>query len=144
MRLSDLSIKNPVMAWMIMGFLMIFGAISFSRIGISQFPDVDMPTVNVSVNLAGASPEVIESNIVEPLEDSLMSLEGLTNISSSSRSGSANITIEFEIDRNIDSALQEVQTRVSAAQRRLPKDIDPPIISKKNHDDQPIMWLGVN
>lgn len=143
MRLSDLSIKNPVMAWMIMGFLLIFGAISFSRIGISQFPDVDMPTVNVSVNLAGASPEVIESNIVEPLEDSLMSLEGLSNISSSSRSGTANITVEFDIDRNIDAALQEVQTRVSSAQRKLPKDIDPPIISKSNPDDQPIMWLAV-
>lgn len=131
------------MAWMIMAFLIVFGAISFGRIGISQYPDVDMPTVNVSISLAGASPEVMEMNVVEPLEDSLMSLEGIEGISSSSKSGSANITVEFNIDRNIDAALQEVQTRVSAAQRKLPKDIDPPIISKMNPDDQPIMWLAV-
>jgi HAE1 family hydrophobic/amphiphilic exporter-1 len=117
-----------------MAFLIVFGAISFGRIGISQYPDVDMPTVNVSISLAGASPEVMEMNVIEPLEDSLMSLEGIEGISSSSKSGSANITVEFNIDRNIDAALQEVQTRVSAAQRKLPKDIDPPIISSTPAD----------
>jgi len=143
MRLSDLSIKNPVMAWMIMFFLMAFGAISFSRLGISQFPDVDFPSVNVSISLSGASPEVIESTVVEPVEDVLTTLEGIKGISSSSRSGVGNISIEFDLDRSIDAALQEVQTKVSQAQRRLPKDIDPPIITKSNPDDQPIMWLAV-
>ncbi len=143
MRLSDLSIKNPVMAWMIMASLMIFGAISFSRLGISQFPDVDFPSVNVSIGLAGASPDVIEANVVEPVEDVLTTLEGIKGISSSSRSGVGNISIEFDLDRSIDAALQEVQTKVSQAQRRLPKDIDPPIITKSNPDDQPIMWLAV-
>ena len=143
MRLSDVSIKNPVMAWMIMIFLMVFGAISFSRLGISQLPDVDFPTVNVSISLAGASPEVIETSVVEPVEDVLTSVEGLKSLDSSSRSGRANISIEFELERNIDAALQEVQTKVAQAQRRLPKDIDPPVISKSNPDDQPILWLGV-
>ncbi len=143
MRISDLSIKNPVMAWMIMLFFMVFGAICFSKLGISQFPDVDFPTVNVSVSLSGASPEIIETNVVEPLEDVLTTVEGLKKIDSSSRSGRANVTIEFDLDRNIDAALQEVQTKVSQAQRRLPKDIDPPVISKSNPDDQPILWLGV-
>lgn len=143
MRLSDLSIKNPVMAWMIMLSLMVFGAISFSRLGISQFPDVDFPSVNVSIALAGASPEVIEANVVEPVEDVLTTLEGIKGLSSSSRSGVGNVSIEFDLERNIDSALQEVQTKVSQAQRRLPKDIDPPIITKSNPDDQPIIWLAV-
>ena len=143
MRLSDVSIKNPVMAWMIMIFLMVFGAISFSRLGISQLPDVDFPTVNVSISLPGASPEVIESSIVEPVEDVLTSLEGLKSLDSSSRSGRASVSIEFDLDRNIDAALQEVQTKIAQAQRRLPKDIDPPVISKSNPDDQPILWLGV-
>ncbi len=143
MRLSDVSIKNPVMAWMIMLFLMVFGAICFSKLGISQFPDVDFPTVNVSVTLAGASPEIIETNVVEPLEDILTTVEGLKSMDSTSRSGRGNIGIDFDLDRNIDAALQEVQTKVSQAQRRLPKDIDPPVISKSNPDDQPILWLGV-
>ena len=110
MRLSDISIKNPVMAWMIMLFLMVFGAISFSRLGISQFPDVDFPSVNILVSLEGASPEVIETNVVEPIEDLLTTLEGIKGISSSSRSGNGNISIEFDLDRNIDAAVQEVQT----------------------------------
>lgn len=143
MRISDISIKNPVMAWMIMAFLMVFGGICFSRLGISQFPDVDFPSVNVSIALSGASPEVIESNVVEPVEDVLTTLEGIKGLSSSSRSGVANISVEFDLDRNIDSALQEVQTKVSQAQRRLPKDADPAIITKSNPDDQPIIWLAV-
>lgn len=143
MRISDISIKNPVMAWMIMAFLMVFGAISFSRLGISQFPDVDFPSVNVSIALSGASPEVIETNVVEPVEDVLTTLEGIKGLSSSSRSGVGNISVEFDLDRNIDAALQEVQTKVSQAQRRLPKDADPAIITKSNPDDQPIIWLAV-
>lgn len=143
MRISDISIKNPVMAWMIMAFLMVFGAISFSRLGISQFPDVDFPSVNVSISLLGASPEVIESNVVEPVEDVLTTLEGIKGLTSSSRSGVANISVEFALDRSIDAALQEVQTKVSLAQRRLPKDAEPPIITKSNPDDQPIIWLAV-
>ena len=143
MRISDISIKNPVMAWMIMAFLMVFGAISFSRLGISQFPDVDFPSVNVSIALSGASPEVIESNIVEPVEDVLTTLEGIKGLSSSSRSGVGNISVEFNLDRSIDAALQEVQTKVSQAQRRLPKDAEAPIITKSNPDDQPIIWLAV-
>jgi len=131
------------MAWMIMLFLMVFGAVSFSRMGISQLPDVDFPTVNISISLAGASPEIIETSVVEPVEDVLTSLEGLKSVTSSSRSGRGSISVEFELERNIDAAVQEVQTRISQAQRRLPKDIDPPVISKSNPDDQPIMWLGV-
>lgn len=131
------------MAWMIMAFLMVFGAISFSRLGISRFPDVDFPSVNVSIALPGASPEVIEANVVEPVEDVLTTLEGIKGLSSSSRSGVGNISIEFEIDRNIDAALQEVQTKVFQAQRRLPKDAETPIITKSNPEDQPIIWLAV-
>src|SRR5215469_13671750 len=112
MRLSDLSIKNPVFAWMLMFGLMIFGLISFSRMGLSQLPDVDFPTVNVSVTMDGAAPEVMETQVVDPIESALMAVEGVQNITSSSKSGSANITVEFDLDRNIDVALQDVQARV--------------------------------
>jgi multidrug efflux pump len=143
MRLSDVSIKNPVMAWMIMAALIVFGAISFSRLGVSQLPDADFPVLNVSFGLEGASPEVMESTVVDPVEDALMTVEGVRNLSSSSKSGSANITVEFELGRDIDVALQEVQTKVAQAQRRLPKEVDPPVISKSNPDDQPILWLAL-
>lgn len=143
MRLSDISIKNPVMAWMIMLSLITFGIISFRQMGISQYPDIDFPMVNVSVTLQGASPEVIEQNVVRPMEDILTSLEGVKGIYSSSRTGRGNITIEFELERSIDAAIQEVSTRIGQVQRRLPKDIEPPIISKQNPEDQPIIWIAV-
>lgn len=143
MRLSDISIKNPVMAWMIMLAILVFGVISFNRMGISQYPDIDYPTINVSVSLLGASPEVMEQNVITPIEDALTSLEGVSGIYSTSRSGSANVSIEFELERNIDAAIQEVSTRVGQIQRRLPKDIDPPVISKMNPEDSAIVWISV-
>ncbi|MEK2644572.1 efflux RND transporter permease subunit [Bdellovibrio sp. BCCA] len=143
MKLSDISIKNPVFAWMLMFGLMIFGLISFSRMGVSQMPDVDFPTVNVSVTLQGAAPEVMETQVVDPIESSLMSVEGIQSIKSSSKTGSATITVEFDLDRNIDVALQDVQAKVAAAQRLLPDDVDAPTLSKTNPDDQPIIWLAL-
>jgi hydrophobe/amphiphile efflux-1 (HAE1) family protein len=143
MRLSDVSIRNPVFAWMLMAAFIIFGAISFSRLGVSQMPDVDFPVLTVSISLSGAAPEVMETTVVDPLEDALMAVEGIRSVSSSSKSGSATVTIEFELGRNIDVALQDVQARVAQAQRRLPKNVDPPSISKTNPEDQPIMWLAL-
>lgn len=143
MRLSDISIRNPVFAWMLMGALIIFGAISFSRLGVSQLPDVDFPVLSVSISLPGAAPEVMETTVVDPLEDALMAVEGLRSLSSSSKTGSASLTLEFELERNIDLALQDVQARVAQAQRRLPKNVEAPSISKTNPEDQPIMWLAL-
>ncbi len=143
MTISDVSIRNPVFAWMLMAALIVFGAIGFSRLGVSQLPDVDFPTVTVSVGLEGAAPEVIETTVVDPIESALMQVEGIKNISSSSKQGSANITAEFELEKNIDVAVQEIQTKIAQAQRLLPKEIDPPVITKTNPDDQPIIWLAL-
>ncbi|MBI3306340.1 MAG: efflux RND transporter permease subunit, partial [Candidatus Omnitrophica bacterium] len=92
----------------------------------------------------GAAPEVMETDVVDVIEDSVMGVQGIRDISSSSRQGSAEITIEFELERDIDIALQEVQSKLSEVQRRLPNEIDPPIIQKSNPEDQPIMWLSVS
>jgi HAE1 family hydrophobic/amphiphilic exporter-1 len=143
MKISDLSIKNPVFAWMLMFGLMIFGLISFSRMGVSQLPDVDFPTVTVNVTLVGAAPEVMETQVVDPIESALMGVEGVRSISSNSKTGSATVTVEFSLDRSIDLALQDVQAKVASAQKLLPKEIDPPTISKTNPDDQPILWLAL-
>jgi multidrug efflux pump len=142
-RISDVSIRNPVFAWMLMSAMMIFGAISFSRMGVSQLPDVDFPVVSISINLEGAAPEIMETNVVDPIEDGMMSLQGVRTVSSSSKQGSASVTVEFELEKNIDIAVNEIQTKLAQIQRRLPKEIDPPSVSKTNPDDQPIMWLAV-
>lgn len=120
-----------------------FGLISFSRMGLSQLPDVDFPTVTVSLSLAGAAPEVMETQVVDVVESALMTVEGVQRITSTSKSGSATVTVEFDLDRNIDIALQDVQAKVAAAQRKLPDELDPPTISKTNPEDQPILWLAL-
>ncbi|MDC0707696.1 efflux RND transporter permease subunit [Stigmatella sp. ncwal1] len=143
MNITEVCIRKPVLAWMLMAATIVFGLVAAQRIGISQFPDVDFPTINVSVTWEGASPEAVESDLIEPLEEAVMQVEGVKSITSTARQGSASITVELDLSRNVDLALQDVQTKVSQAQRRMPEDVDPPVTSKTNPEDQPIMWLGV-
>lgn len=143
MNISATSIRNPVFAWMLMIAMMLFGWLAFREMGVSQLPDVDIPVINISLTWEGASPAVVESDVVDIIESAVMSVEGVETMTSSVRRGGANITVEFGLDRNIDNALNDVQSRVSQAQRRLPDDVDPPTVSKSNPDDQPIMWLAV-
>ncbi len=141
MNLTEVCVRKPVLAWMLMTATVVFGLVAGSRIGISQFPDVDFPTINVSATWEGAAPEVMENEVIETLEEALVQVEGVKAITSSSRQGSGNITLEIELSRNVDLALQDVQAVVSQAARRLPRDMDPPIISKSNPEDQPIMMV---
>ncbi len=141
MTLSDLSIKRPVFAWMLMAALMIFGFISMRDMGVSKLPDVDFPTISIRLNWEGAAPEVMETDVVDIVEEAVTSVQGIRDINSSARQGSATVTLELELDRDIDVAVQEVQTKLSQAQRQLPDDLDPPIVSKSNPEDQPIIWI---
>src|SRR3989338_4788996 len=141
MTLSDLAIKRPVFAWMLMLGLMAFGVLSFTRLGSGRLPDVDFPVANVRVTWEGAAPEVMESDVVDVIEEALTAVQGIRDISSTVRQGQANITVELELERDIDVAVQEIQTKLAQAQQRLPDDIDPPIVSKTNPEDQPIMWI---
>ncbi|MFY1824568.1 efflux RND transporter permease subunit [Myxococcus fulvus] len=144
MNLTEACIKKPVLAWMIMAATIVFGLVAAQRIGISQFPDVDFPTINISVTWEGANPEAVETDVIEPIEEAVTQVEGVTSITSSARQGGANITVELDLSRNVDMALQEVQTKISQAQRQLPEDIDPPIVTKTNPEDQPIIQVGVS
>lgn len=144
MSLSDVSIKNPVFAWMLMFALIFFGFISYSMMGVSQLPDVDSPVISVRLSWEGAAPEVMETDVVDVVEDAVMSVQGIKDVSSQVHQGSADITIEFELERNIDAAMQDVKAKLDQAQRLLPKDIDPPVINKTNPDDQPIVWITVS
>src|SRR5687767_1835413 len=143
MKITEVCIDKPVFAWMIMLATVLFGAVAATRIGISQFPDVDFPNINVQVTWEGAAPEAIEADVVEIIEESLAQVEGITSIASTSRQGNGQITVELGLERNVDVALADVQTRVAQAARRLPRDIDPPVVSKTNPEDQPIMWIGL-
>lgn len=140
--ISDISIRRPVFAWMLMAGLIIFGYISFKNLGISQMPDVDFPVLSVQTTWEGAAPSVIEAEIVDRLEQAVIAIEGLREISSTIRQGQSTMTLEFELNRDVDGALQEVQSAISRV--RLPKDVDPPTIAKSNPDDQPIIWLGIS
>ena len=112
MSLPEISIKNPVFAWMLMFGLMIFGLLSFKGMGVGQMPDVDFPVLNISVTWEGAAPEVIESDVVDIIEDAVMGIQGIREVSSSSLQGRTEITLEFELERDIDVALQEVQSKL--------------------------------
>lgn len=140
MTLSDISIKNHVFAWMLMIGLIVFGAIGFSFMGISQMPDVDFPVLTVSVSWSGADPETMETSVADVIEDAVMSVADIRSVSSVSAEGRTTVSIEFELSRDVDAALQEIQSKVSQAQRSLPSTIDPPVVSKSNPEDQPIMY----
>jgi HAE1 family hydrophobic/amphiphilic exporter-1 len=144
MTLSDLSIRNPVFAWMLMFGLMIFGWVGFSRMGVSSMPDVDFPVVNIALAWEGASPEIMEAEVVDAIEDAVTTVQGVRDISSTARQGAAAVTVEFDLDRDIDVALQEIQSKLAQAQQRLPREMDPPVVTKTNPEDQPILWLGLS
>lgn len=144
MNITEVCVRKPVFAWMLMAGTILFGIVALTRIGISQFPDVDFPTITVNVTWEGAAPEVIEHDVVEIIEEAVAQVEGIKSINSTSRQGSANVTIELDLSRDVDVALQDVQTKVAQAARRLPTDIDPPTVSKSNPEDNPIMWIGLS
>lgn len=143
MNITDVSIKNPVFAWMLMASTMLFGIVAITRVGISQYPDVDYPNISVSVSWPGASPSAVEREIVEPLEQSIAQVEGVKSMSSKASAGNGRITVVFDMSRNVDLALQDVQARVGSATRSLPKDVPPASVSKSNPDDQAILTIGV-
>jgi hydrophobe/amphiphile efflux-1 (HAE1) family protein len=141
MNLIDLSIKRPVFAWVLMFALIVFGAISLNKMGISQLPDVDFPIISISVSYEGAAPEVVESELIDPIEERLLAIEGIKDMRSSASQGSGRVTLEFDINRNVDVALQEVQTALG--QLRLPTGIDPPVIRKQNPEEDPIVIISI-
>jgi HAE1 family hydrophobic/amphiphilic exporter-1 len=142
MTLSDLSIRRPVFAWMIMFGLIVFGAISVSRMGISQMPDIDFPILEIRTAWEGAAPEIMEAELVDKIEQLVISVDGLKEIRSSIRQGSATVSLEFELSRDIDAALQEVQGAL--AELRLPLNVNPPIIQKNTTEGEPVMRLGIS
>ncbi|MFO1524043.1 MAG: efflux RND transporter permease subunit [Kiritimatiellia bacterium] len=142
MILSDISVRRPVFAWMLMSGLIVFGAISFNRLGVSQMPDVDFPVLEVRATWEGAAPEILEAELVDKIEQAVISVEGLKEVRSTIRQGQASVELEFDLSRDLDAALQEVQAQLS--QVRLPLNVEPPVIRKNSTESEPILRIGLS
>lgn len=144
MSLSTLSIKRPVLTIVLNLMLILFGIIGYTFLGVREFPSIDPAQISVQTNYSGANADIIESQITEPLEKAVNSIDGIRNISSSSSQGRSSITIEFDLDKNLEEAANDVRDKVSQAVRSLPQDIDaPPVVSKADADSDPIITMTV-
>ncbi len=144
MFLSRISIKRPIMATMLSLSLVLFGVISLSRLPVRELPDIDPPIVSVSTVYPGANAQVVETEVTERLEEAINNIEGIRTLTSESREQSSNITIEFELSRDIDLAAQDVRDRVSRVRGALPTDILEPVVAKQDADAQAVIWIAMN
>src|SRR6266542_4226237 len=131
MSIPELFIRRPVMTTLVMSGILLFGVISFRLLPVSALPNVDYPTIQVSASLPGANPSTMASSVATPLEKQFSTIAGVDNMTSTSSLGSAQITIQFSLDRNIDAAAQDVQSAISKAQRQLPPGMPSPPTSQK-------------
>ena len=145
MNISEPFIRRPVMTILIMAALLIFGAFGYSALPISELPNVDFPTIRVSASLPGADPETMAAAVATPLESQFSIIDGVSSMSSSSTQGSTTITIQFNLDRSIDGASQDVQSAIAAAARQLPPEMPtPPTLRKVNPADSPILYIAMH
>ncbi len=143
MSLSSLSIQRPVLATVMSIIIVLFGIIAMNFLGVREYPSVDPPIISISTSYVGANADIIESQITEPIEESVNGIAGIRSITSTSREGRSNISIEFDLSVNIEDAANDVRDKVSQAIGRLPQDVDPPVVSKADADDFPIIFLSV-
>ncbi|GAB3574542.1 efflux RND transporter permease subunit [Spirosoma luteolum] len=144
MSLPELSLNRPVFAMVMSIVIVLFGIIGFSFLGVREYPAIDPPVITVRTNYTGANPDIIESQITEPIEKSLNSIEGIRTISSNSALGASTITVEFNLDADLERAANDVRDKVAQAQRQLPQDIDaPPVVTKADANSDPIIFMTV-
>lgn len=143
MILTDLSVKRPVFASVISMLLIAFGLVSFDKLPLREYPNIDPPIVSVQTNYRGASAAVVESRITQLVEDRISGVEGIRNINSSSSDGRSSVTLEFDVGRDIEAAANDVRDRISGLLNNLPEEADPPEVQKANGGDEVIMWLNL-
>ena len=143
MTLSELSINRPVLSTVFMLVILLFGIIGYTSLPVREYPSVDNPIITVSVSYPGANADVIEKQITEPLEQNINGIPGIRSLISSSSQGRSRITVEFELSVDMETAANDVRDKVSVAQRYLPRDVDPPTVSKADADAEPIMQITV-
>ena len=143
MNISELSIKRPVLATVLTLVILLFGFIGYSYLGVREYPSVDKPIISVSCSYPGANADVIENQITEPLEQNINGIPGIRSLSSVSQQGQSRITVEFELSVDLETAANDVRDKVSRAQRYLPRDCDPPTVSKADADAMPILMVAL-
>jgi hydrophobic/amphiphilic exporter-1 (mainly G- bacteria), HAE1 family len=144
MSFSELFIRRPVMTTIVMGAILIFGAMAYKLLPVSDLPNVDFPTISVSAALPGANPDTMASSVATPLEKEFSTIAGIDSMTSSSSLGNTQVTLQFALDRNIDAAAQDVQAAIARASRQLPQDMPyPPTYQKVNPADQPILFIAL-
>lgn len=144
MKISELSIRRPVLAIVMNIILVLIGVVSYDRLSVREYPNTDVPVVTVTTKYPGASAEIMESQVARPLEDALSGIEGIDYIKSISRSESSQISVQFKLDRQADAAASDVRDRVGRARGQLPEEIEEPVIAKTEADANPIIWLSLN
>src|SRR3954466_11526447 len=144
MNISELSLRRPVLATVLNIIIVLFGIIGFTYLGIRDYPAIDPPNINVRTSYSGANPDIIESQITEPLEKAINGVPGIKNITSSSSQGSSSINVEFELGIDLETAANDVRDKVSQASRSLPTDLEaPPVVSKADASSDPILSMTV-
>ena len=144
MKLSDISIRRPVLASMMSAGLVLFGVIGYTRLSVRELPDIDPPIISVTTVLPGANAQVVETAVTDVLEEELSTIQGIRTLSSGSAEQTSNITLEFTLDRPVDVAAQDVRDKVSRVRGRLPVDVLEPVIEKQSADAQPFFWLALS
>jgi multidrug efflux pump len=139
--LSDLSIERPVLTWMMTLALIVFGVLGYERLGMDQFPSMDLPVLSVIATLEGADPEGMEEDVTDVLEEQLNTVAGVRGIQSTTFTGATQIRVEFELGTDLDVAIQKVRDKIESVRRDLPKEMDPPVVSDFDFNDQPILWI---
>ncbi len=140
----DLFIRRPILTWMLILSLVVFGLLGYTRLGVDQFPKMEYPVVTVSAQLEGASPEVMEEDVTDVLEEYLNAIAGVRSLRSTTTQGGATVVVEFELDRDVEIAAQDVRDKVARARYQLPRDLDPPVVDKVNPADHPILWVPLH
>ena len=143
MNISEISIRRPVLATVMTVIILLFGLIGYNYLGVREYPSVDNPIISVSCSYPGANADVIENQITEPLEQNINGIPGIRSLSSVSSQGSSRITVEFELSVDLETAANDVRDKVSRAQRYLPRDCDPPTVSKADADASPILMVAI-
>jgi multidrug efflux pump len=143
-KISELCIDRPVLASVMSLVIVLFGGIALSQISNRELPDVDEPIVSVTTVYPGAAPEVVETSVTQPLEDQLIGIEGVRHLVSQSREQASTITVEFELDRDIEAAANDVRDRVARSRQQLPDEVEDPIVAKRDSDAQAVMWLAAS
>lgn len=143
MNISELSIRRPVLATVLTLIILLFGAVGYMSLGVREYPSVDNPIISVSCSYAGANADVIENQITEPLEQNINGIPGIRSLTSVSQQGQSRITVEFELSVDLETAANDVRDKVSRAQRYLPRDCDPPTVSKADADATPILMVAI-